>query len=237
MKILQMTRSYLRKLRSYYFPDRTAGIFNEVDFWREWLATHALGNEEEFRFRLDPDARVQPYYADLIDRIDKNQVEILDVGAGPLTTIGKIHPNKKLHITAVDPLADAYQLLLNEAGFHPPIITISCSGENLSTFFSNRSFDLVISENALDHTEDPVKIIREMISVCNSGGIIALVHRVKEGNNQSYRGLHTWNFYLRNGDLIVSGKRYKCNITKLFPEMRFRSLEAGGFIYSDGLKP
>lgn len=237
MSVNRRMRSYLRKLVSFYFPDRSSGFDSETDFWREWLQTRAMGKEDKFSFRLDPEAPVQPYYAHLIDKIPRENIDVLDVGAGPLTTIGKVHPGKRLTITAVDPLADTYQALLDETGLQPPAVTIKCAGEDLTRFFKDRRFDLVFAENALDHAEDPVKIIGEMIALCRPHGIVSLVHFAMEGDLQSYRGLHTWNFSLRDEDLMILGRNYTRNVHEIYPHMNFVSTQEDRLIRTYGIKP
>jgi hypothetical protein len=85
----------------------------EAEFWRYWLTTdHRI-------------ARLSPGSADpgLIDPILDSAgpvIHILDVGAGPLTTLG------------ANALAADYDILLHEAGISPPIRTLPMHGERLT---------------------------------------------------------------------------------------------------------
>jgi SAM-dependent methyltransferase len=230
-------KSLIRGQISYYFPDRHSGLAAEIDFWRYWLESKALGDTANYEYRLQPDAPIRGFYAELIDQLDSEVIEILDVGSGPLTTIGRTYPGKTIHLTAVDPLADAYNELLTEKGLVAPVKPLPIMGEELTTRFSPGSFDLVMAVNSLDHTENPVKVIQEMIQVCKPGGMVGLVHREKEGLNQNYRDLHQWNFYLSGEHLTVSGRRYRKIINEVVHPFEFNTRVNNGFIYSWGKKP
>jgi len=86
-------------------------VGKEVGFWEWWL--RAKGDSgfmaEDYRQRLDPKSLLQ----DVVSRRLSAPAAILDVGAGPLTFLGKqaVYP---VVITAVDPLADHYNRLLRE---------------------------------------------------------------------------------------------------------------------------
>jgi hypothetical protein len=66
--------------------------------WDKWLRTRGAGRyrPEEFARLLDPEEPLSGYYRSLIDPLAESKVRILDVGAGPLTMLGKTHPTKKL---------------------------------------------------------------------------------------------------------------------------------------------
>ncbi len=233
---MKQLKNYLLRPFSYYFSSRQSGLDAELEFWRNWLGSKAFGNLADYEYRLQPDAPIRGFYAELVDQIDHRQIEILDVGSGPLTTIGRAHPGKEIHLTAVDPLADAYNELLAEAGLTVPVKALPILGEQLTAHFPDPSFDLVIAANSLDHTEDPIKVIQEMIAVCKIGGIVGLVHREKEGQNQNYRHLHQWNIYLADESLMISGRRYRKSVNQVVQPFQFASRVRNGLIYSWGKK-
>ena len=200
------------------------------------MESKALGDVQNYEYRLQPDAPIRGFYAELIDKIDREVIDILDVGSGPLTTIGKKYPGKQIHLTAVDPLADAYNQMLAEMSIDPPVKPLPIIGEELSSSYPSPSFDLIMAVNSLDHTEDPIQVIHEMIAVCRTGGIVGLVHHEKEGISQNYRDLHQWNFYLSAEDLMVSGRQYRKNINEVVRPFKFVSNVNNGFIYSWGMK-
>jgi hypothetical protein len=110
---------------------RGKGVDHEVDFWTRWFGTKGLHWPDDYRRRLDPEAELdEPLIVDRLGDLGE-EVAILDVGAGPLTALGKTYPGKTLRITPVDPLAPEYDKLLDEFGVDPPVRTIFCPGEGL----------------------------------------------------------------------------------------------------------
>ena len=164
---------------------------DEVDFWAAWLVG-APGTEQ---WTSDREARLAPYTEILdpimrreLDRHPAEHVSILDVGAGPMTSLGYRYPGKTLTIVPVDPLADEYDRLLRDAGLVPPIRTISVAGEDLPEHFGPRKFDIAYACNALDHSADPLRIIANMVAVVRQGGVVVLKHKRNEGEQARYGG-------------------------------------------------
>jgi SAM-dependent methyltransferase len=239
---MQKFRSQVRKKLSYYFPDRERGLKAEVTFWNEWLDSEALGNPDDYDYRLDPVAPLRGFPADLVEKLSTEthpgnaQISILDVGAGPLTTIGKTYQGKHINLSAVDTLADEYAVLLTKRNIIPPVATIQCSGDELVKYFKTDRFHLVYAENSLDHAEDPLFIIQQMVSVCLPGGIVGLLHRHKEGDQQNYRDLHHWNFYVQQSELMISGRKYTRRVNQSLGDFGFTSEVKNGMVYSWGKK-
>jgi SAM-dependent methyltransferase len=186
----------------------------EVDFWAWYVRTSGGDFPEEFRQRLDPQSLLDdPLVADRVALIARDPVRILDVGAGPMTSLGKTHPQRKLQITAVDPLAEEYSKLLEAAAVTPPVPTLACRGEELTTRFAPASFDVIYARNSLDHSEHPMKIIESMLRLLAPNGFIALRHYRNEGEHMTYEELHQWNFELREGELQLWSTREQHNVT------------------------
>ena len=185
------------------------GIRHEVAFWRDFLLTEGTQWDdpeiaEDFRARVDPDAPLaEPLILERLAAIPSREISILDVGAGPLTVLGKRYSGRTLKIVAVDPLADDYDRLLADAGIVPPVRTQRCGGEDLLDKFEPRTFDVVYARNALDHSADPVAIVRNMLGVAKPHGFVLLKHFRNEGESAGYEGLHQWNFDVRDGRPVV----------------------------------
>lgn len=179
---------------------------DEVDFWAGWLAgapgTEQWARDREERF--DPATEIRdPLVRAEIENTASEEISILDVGAGPVTWLGFRYPGKNLTIVAVDPLADEYDRLLEEAGLEPPVRTIAVSGEALLEHFGTRRFDIAYASNALDHSADPLAIISNMVALVRDGGAVFLRHKRNEGEQARYGGLHQWNFDARADRFLV----------------------------------
>ena len=193
------------------------GIPEEVQFWDNWLRTKGSRySTEAFQFRFDPEAPLHPAFQKLIPASEGATVRILDVGAGPATTLGKIWPGVNLQVTAIDPLANAYSELLKSHSMTAPAPTIEGFGESIVAQFGENQFDFVYSKNAIDHSVDAPLVIEQMYAVAKPGCVVYLVHRINEADNQNHMGFHHWNFYEENGEFIVEGRGQKTNVNQLF---------------------
>ena len=179
--------------------------FHEIDWWQNFVATKGLQWKDEFNMRLNPEALLQEFATRWIDP-QLQAISILDVGAGPFTMLGKKWPGHEINITAVDPLASDYNTMLRDLHVEPPIWTELCAGEELDLKFQPNSFDLSHSRNALDHSYDPIRIIRNMLMVTKVGGHCTLDHSINEGEKHQYRGLHQWNFSHEDGDMLITSR-------------------------------
>jgi SAM-dependent methyltransferase len=188
---------------------------SEVDFWVGWLAG-TTGNDQwtsDRNARLAPDTEItDPLVRAELEREEAEEISILDVGAGPITSLGYRYPRKTLTIVPVDPLADEYEQLLRDADLDPPIRTIRVAGEALVEHFGSRSFDIAYAVNSLDHSADPLTIISNMVGVVRPGGIVLLRHKRNEGESARYGGLHQWNFDVLDESLLVWNSAVEVNV-------------------------
>jgi len=184
----------------------------ETAFWEDWVRSQGGKYSADFAFRMRPDAPLQD---ELAQYLPNEYAKILDVGAGPLTYIGKIWRGRQLDITAVDALAQEYKKILDKYKVKPPVVTKSAEAESLSQEFPPFSFDFVHARNCLDHSFDPVLAINEMVKVIKTGCVVYLNHFVNEGRNERYQGLHRWNFHAHNGNLVISSPgRFPVSVTQ-----------------------
>ena len=184
----------------------------EVAYWNVWMDSHGRqwaedpdAAEREFDERFDPEMSLQQNLRALIDAIPGTVVRILDVGAGPATSVGKVWPGRSVAITAIDPLADVYRQLLRAHGLTPPVITRTGTGETINALFASTfRFDLAHARNALDHAWDPVVSITNMVQAVAPGtGVVYLLHHEREGERRKYGGLHQWNFVAHREEFLV----------------------------------
>jgi SAM-dependent methyltransferase len=203
---------YAAKARWY------AGIYNELEWHEQWLATEA---DKSLIDRLcDP---LQPIRDHVVvkcieDRINTHEVKILEIGAGPISYVGYTYPHKTVQLTPTDALGREYCQMLNYIGIHPPIRTLPCSGEEVAMCFAENYFDIGYASNALDHTNDPIQIIRNMLAVTKQGGTVILRHFVNESDGGNYEGLHQWNFDISNDEPVMWNRVHRHSLVNEFSQ-------------------
>lgn len=189
---------------------------HEMKFWDSWFASKGGKRPEDYHARFDPEKPLQPNLARLLERTHPSgPVRILDVGAGPLTILGKKLGGREVTIVAVDPLADFYDSLLARHGIQPLVRTRKCAGEDLRAVFDENQFDLAYAHNCLDHSFDALRCIREMVAVVKPGHAAAMTHFESEAVRENYKGLHQWNFFRgENGHFCISSARETVDVTE-----------------------
>jgi len=194
-----------RKLIPGYRHQR--GIQDEIRHWDNLFSSQdRLFADPDFRNRADPDRKLQPELAELLPP-SVTRPSVLDVGCGPLSTIGIVYEHGRIDLVGADPLSDEYLTMLNRIGVTPNCRLATCAGQSLASHFGENTFDVVASINALDHTESPKAVFSEMVKVCKPGGFIYLFHAENEGLHERYRGMHQWNFRLQRGQPVASDGR------------------------------
>jgi len=170
------------------------GVNFEVGFWQNYLNTKGAQWPDDYRMRLDPNKPFNSMVEQAIRDTGSREIEVLDVGSGPITSLGYVSKKFDIRITATDPLADAYSILLEKADVIPPIKTQKCFGENLLQYFGGRRFHVCHSCNALDHSIDPRNILLAMAQLLYPNGLMYVRVHKNEGESTHYSGLHNWNF-------------------------------------------
>lgn len=191
------------------------GKASEVEFWSGLVSTRGGRWPEEFAARLDPATPLDDWIVRYLDP-DQAEVAILDVGAGPMTSLGKAWAGHAVRVTAVDALADDYDRILRQSGITPPVRTERCDTERLLERFPRDHFDLSHARNTLDHSYDPIEAIRQMIAVTKPGGHVLTSHFANEAEGGDYTGLHQWNFCVDDDDLIIWNKQSRHSLRAEF---------------------
>ena len=200
------------------------GRASEIAFWRKVIETRGYRWPQDYENRINPEFPLQAWLCEYLPE-DIAEISILDVGAGPLTCIGKKWI-KPVNIVATDALADDYNTILAEYAVRPLVTTIRCLSEELSSNFGVDRFNIVYARNTLDHSIDPLRCLAEMLSVVKKGGIVATEHSPNEAESQKYEGLHQWNFELRDGAFVCWRQGQSINIDRRFFES-IETLETG----------
>lgn len=179
------------------------GAFSEIEFWDVWIRVGRLLRSRELQKRLSF-SELDSQAAALLPDCPVEHIRILDVGSGPFTGLGVMYKGHRLDMVAIDPLAGAYRNLFKKHGIKPPLAPKLGFVEDLAIFVPVNSFDLVVCENALDHSMDPMRGILQMLEVTKPHGHVLLRHFRNEARAQDYEGLHQWNLDVgEDGDFRI----------------------------------
>ena len=208
--------------------DRLEG---EIRFWFGYFATGGI--EYGGRERIEAISRqyafqFEPLYSGLSDGV---RISALDVGAGPLSQVGTLSGRLNVFLRAVDPLAPAYDAILDLFGVGRPVVTEFGVAEHLVGQFTEGSIDLVHARNSLDHALDPLTCIEQMASLVRPSGWIVLDHADREGDQQGFQGLHRWNLFVSDGQYRIedaSGRERAFDHQAHGFTARFESYVGGG---------
>ncbi len=139
---------------------------------------------------------------------DKQPVETLDIGCGPISVLRWGVLRGLLRVTGVDPLLDIYRMILERHGLYD-LPAIACQralnihAEALASALPPESFDIVFTRNAIDHVEDPIAVISQAEACLRPGGILVLDFHTREGSRQGWEQLHQFDLYLDDTDRLV----------------------------------
>ena len=147
--VLTRARRLGRKILRWLEGDsRSQQLRDEVLFWRHWFSTQGSFWPEDYKERLDPNLPIQDHVGRYVDRLTTNPVYILDVGAGPLTKLGKVHASKEIMITATDLLATEYDQVLRDFGSNllcqQSLVTPKILAPNLAITVSTSCMDRIV---------------------------------------------------------------------------------------------
>ncbi len=179
---------------------------DEIYYW-EQVISGKIENKEAisaFSQRVRGEIDFPRHLLDLLP--SDGPARVLDVGAGPHTTLGSRNVTGNISLEAVDPLARQYNKLMKKYGVTPCIRSQEGSAEILVEIFGRNCFDIVYSRNAMDHSYDPFTGIINMVAVCKRGGHIFIEGSINEGVKQSYKGLHQWNFLTADDNCVIWNK-------------------------------
>ena len=197
-----------------------SGHKSEENFWDRYLKTRGLHWPQEFSDRMNPELELAEELSALMKDVPPASMRVLDVGAGPLTIVGKCFRGTRILLSAVDPLAQHYDRLLEKYGLIPPVRTLFGKAEDVAAQFPNDGFDLVHARNCLDHGIDPFHAVSQMLTVTKPGGFVYLKHHPNEGLNEQWHGLHQWNFSMSgSGNFIISSRDREVNVTSEFADL------------------
>ena len=183
----------------------------EIKWWREHLSTNDryLRNKcsgHPFNKKLKDFIKDRPYFK------DKKELHIVDFGCGPVSMIGTKDDTYKIKILGIDPLINEYNKILDDKKLVRPhdVACMECEDAHL---IGENTFDIVFTRNAIDHSREPDKIMMSGKHLCKTNGLFQIRVHQNEGKNQNYAGLHQWNFYVDNEDVIIESPTFKKKFT------------------------
>lgn len=114
--------------------------------------------------------------------LDTSNMIIFDIGAGPLRGVSSVVPAKKR--VPIDPLADSYSEYFNTQGYW------NKKAEEIKEELQEA--DLIIITNALDHCEDPIKVLYNIKDFTKYSTYVAMYHAIDNAITHPHPA-HKWN--------------------------------------------
>ncbi|HEX2477096.1 MAG TPA: class I SAM-dependent methyltransferase [Lacipirellulaceae bacterium] len=153
-------------------------------------------------------------------------LKVMDIGCGPVSVLRWGAIQGEISITGVDPNLDMYALVLARHGLDA-LPKIRCDrdingfAEDLNTLIPDDDFDVIYTQNALDHTQQPARVIKNMARKLAPHGLAVIQVATREGTRQKWDQLHKTDIYLKNGALMYA-HQHEPERQLLSPESRLR---------------
>jgi SAM-dependent methyltransferase len=183
--------------------------------YQQQKAEHLRGHEDEVIAAMQRSSRRVRETLEQFASIGED-ARVIEVGSG---AHGLIFYFCARHAIGVDPLAVDYRNLFPR--WQNVATTIAAVGEQLP--FRDRSFDVVLCDNVVDHAESPQKIVAELTRILKPGGLLYFtvnihhpVYAVAAGMHSGWRALgvpfeigpfadHTTHLTLETASRLFSG--------------------------------
>jgi SAM-dependent methyltransferase len=153
-------KSWLEKKR--YQRGRRA-LERQLEY-QEKKASETIQNDDEFLLNMFARARAIRQKLEEAQPI-ASDASVLEVGSG---AHGLIFGFGGGFGVGIDPLAVDYKRLFPK--WQENANTVAAIGEQLP--FADGSFDIVLSDNVIDHAENPLKIVEELVRVLKKDGLL-----------------------------------------------------------------
>ncbi|HEX6882810.1 MAG TPA: methyltransferase domain-containing protein [Planctomycetota bacterium] len=132
---------------------------------------------------------------------------VLDVGCGPVSVLRWGALVGEMTLTGLDPLLEMYALVRARHGYDA-LPEIRCArelaafAEELDGLVPDGAFEIVHTQNALDHTREPERVIGLFAQKLVPGGRVILQVATREGTRQGWDQLHKTDIDLVDGALV-----------------------------------
>jgi len=136
-------------------------------------------------------------------------LKVMDIGCGPVSVLrwGAIHD--EISITGLDPIIDLYAIVLARHGLDA-LPKIRCDhevhgfAEEMEQLLPDNDFDVIYTQNALDHTQQPGLVVENISRKLAPHGLFAFQVATREGTRQKWDQLHKTDIYLSKGQLMYA---------------------------------
>jgi len=201
------------------------GLPHELMYWRKLLSGRkGAEGATLLRDRLNPANPLHPDVEAALGFPAGTTIRALDIGAGPLSSLGYRSERYDVVLTPIDALADDYTVLLREHGMTPPVPTRKMAAEQIAVVFRPASFELVHARNSLDHCADPLRVLLAARDLLVPGGLLYIRTYFNEGERRQYQGLHGWNFEVIDDRLCLWRPGERHDLSALFLGGRLRTV-------------
>ncbi|HEU4435115.1 MAG TPA: class I SAM-dependent methyltransferase [Pyrinomonadaceae bacterium] len=152
--------------------------------YQQHKAQHLCGHEEEVIAAMMTSSR---RVRDLLESFQPvpQDARVIEVGSGAHGLIFCFDGGKRR--VGVDPLAVDYASLFPR--WQRRAQTVAAAGESLP--FRDRSFDVVLCDNVVDHAESPAQIVRELVRILAPGGLLYFTVNVHHPLYSVAAGMHS----------------------------------------------
>ena len=156
--------------------------------YQEKKAEQLRGHEDEVIAAMQRSSR---RVRELLEKFQPvaNDARVIEVGSGAHGLIFYFGAEQGV---GIDPLAVSYRSLFPR--WQRGAKTIAAVGEQLP--FQDESFDVVLCDNVVDHSESPMKIVGELVRILKRGGLLYFtvnvhhpVYAVAAGVHSGWRAL------------------------------------------------
>jgi SAM-dependent methyltransferase len=140
---------------------------------------------------------------------ERRPLKVLDIGCGPISVLRWGAIQGEISITGVDPLLGMYALVLARHGLDT-LPKIRCDreivgfGEDLDNLLPDEKFDMIYSQNALDHTQRPMRVIEQISRHLTPHGIAVIQVATREGTRRKWDQLHKTDIFLKDSVLMFA---------------------------------
>lgn len=200
------------------FEDWGNNIIGEVDYSIKHAMEKSGVNHISLLNSIDNDLvpAARGEYGNVIYKYLYADAVLMDIGSSSIAKYGSFLPNGiQIKSYPVDALAFFYNKLYEK---YVPKCNKKIEFalfEFIANFYEKSFADVILIENALDHSIDPVMGILECLEILKPQGLLRMFHRRCEAVFEAYLGLHKWNIdYNDNLELIVWNEKNYVNVNR-----------------------